>query len=396
MSLSLIRNSRVFFTTNLTATGAVAASGFTATNTFEIQVLDGFSFSQNTTSETVTLSEAGATPLRGQRSFNTALEPVDWSFSTYMRPAGREGATVTGGADADDVVGCEEEVLWNAMASNIAIGTAGAAWVRTAGITPVSTLSFTNSNKNQLQAFGLVIVFDNLAYAIDNCAIESASIDFAIDAIATIAWTGRGTNMRQLAAVTLADNTGAGTVALSGGLTGTGTRRNTTAGYLANKLSTLTIASTAFGGQSVVTYANIAITGGNLTINNNLTYLTPANLGVVNTPITYFTGTRAITGSVTAYLRAGAGTSSALLSDILSRISIDDENQYDVNLAIGGSAATTRVDVKLPRTMLSIPTIQSEQVISTTINLMPQGGTGTTFDITQDNELTIEYRAPAP
>ena len=79
MSFNLIRNSRVFFTTNVNAeTGVVAASGFLPANTREIQVLDGFSFSQNTTAETVTLNEAGAAPVRGQRSFNTALEPVDF------------------------------------------------------------------------------------------------------------------------------------------------------------------------------------------------------------------------------------------------------------------------------------------------------------------------------
>jgi len=41
-------------------------------------------FSQNTSVDTVTLNEAGAAPVRGQRSFNTALEPVDFSFSTYI------------------------------------------------------------------------------------------------------------------------------------------------------------------------------------------------------------------------------------------------------------------------------------------------------------------------
>ena len=105
MSFNLIRNSRVFFTTNVNAeTGVVNTTGFLPTNTREIQVLDGFSFSQNTTSETVTLNEAGALPVRGQRSFNTALEPVDFSFSTYMRPADG-GVNIT----------AEESVLWNSL-----------------------------------------------------------------------------------------------------------------------------------------------------------------------------------------------------------------------------------------------------------------------------------------
>ena len=78
MAVNLLRNTKVFFTTNLDSDFKVRDTGtaFTAENTFEIQVLDGFSFSQNTTTETVELNEAGATPNRGQRAFNTALDPV--------------------------------------------------------------------------------------------------------------------------------------------------------------------------------------------------------------------------------------------------------------------------------------------------------------------------------
>jgi hypothetical protein len=114
MSLNLVRNSRVFFTTNIsTATGAVITTGALATNTFELQVLDGFSFSQTTNSETVSISEAGSTPNRGSRSFNTSLAPVDFSFTTYIRPS-KPASTVV----------AEEQVLWNALLGNSAIGTA--------------------------------------------------------------------------------------------------------------------------------------------------------------------------------------------------------------------------------------------------------------------------------
>ena len=60
-TFNLIRNSRVFFTTNVAAgTGVVAASGFTAANSQELQVLDGFTFSQATNADTITIAEAGA------------------------------------------------------------------------------------------------------------------------------------------------------------------------------------------------------------------------------------------------------------------------------------------------------------------------------------------------
>ena len=62
-----------------------------ATDTlYEIPVLDGFSFSQATNTSEITLNEAadGSTlnSKRGRMMFNDSLAPVEWSFSTYMRP----------------------------------------------------------------------------------------------------------------------------------------------------------------------------------------------------------------------------------------------------------------------------------------------------------------------
>lgn len=394
MALNLIRNSRVFFTTNLDTSNRVAATGFTATNTFEIQVQDGFSFSQNTGTETVTLNEAGATPIRGQRSFNTSLEPVDWNFATYIRPKFEEGTVINVAADADDYIACEESVLWNAMAGTTDIGGAGAGWTATPGLTPVSKVAFDKSNAHQLQAFGLIIVFEAVAYAIDNCAVDSATIDFGLDAIASVTWAGKGTSMRQLASVTIAAPS-AGTVALSGGLSGVAKYKDTDAKYIANKLSTMSIAALAFGGLTAKTYT-VAITGGSITINNSLTYLTPANLGVVNQPITYFTGSRAISATVTAYLKTGTNESAQLLSDLLTASSSSTENKFAVTVDLGGSNNANRMSLSMPTTMLTIPTITSEQVISTSITLNPQGAAvGGAYDIEAKNELEVSYYAAA-
>ena len=413
MALNLLRNSRVFFTTNLDSSGKVDTTAvMTASTTREIQVLDGFSFSQNTGQETVTTNEAGIAPIRGQRSFNTSLEPVDWSFTTYIRPVIGEGATVTTGIDADDVVDCEESVLWGAMSS-----VTGNGWTQTTGTVtgspasysakPFSTVAFTNSNAHQLQPFGLIIVFDDVTYVIDNCAIDSATIDFGIDAIAAIQWAGKGTEMRQLAnTVIIGTATGTpATVALTGGITGAGAvakAKDTNARFIANKLSTMTLASSTFGGLTATSYT-IALTGGNLTISNNLTYLTPANLGVVNRPITYFTGTRSVTSNVTAYLKTGTTGSPALaqgaglLKDLLAASSSSTENKFAVVVSMGGASNDTRVDLSMPTVQLTIPSITSEQIISTSITMTAQGSStglaGGTYDLEKTNELSLKYYA---
>jgi hypothetical protein len=372
MSFNLIRNSRVFFTTNVNAeTGVVADTGFLPANTREIQVLDGFSFSQNTTAETVTLNEGGSAPVRGQRSFNTALEPVDFSMSTYIRPADG-GANIT----------AEEGVLWNALLGTVAVGSAGAAWTES---TTSATVVATNSNSHQLQKFGLIIVIDGVSYIIDNCALDSATIDFGLDAIAMIAWAGKGAILRQVAGLTATTGT---TVTFGNGITGTAKGKNTTAPFIANKLSTLSITKEIDGtGQAF----NVALTGGSLTIANNLTYLTPANLGVVNRPFTYFTGTRAISGSINAYLRAGATNTAGLLSDMLAGSTTDVDPAFAIEINIGGAANATRVAFDMPATVLTIPTVATEQVISTTINFTAQGSATGAFDIGAANELEVRY-----
>ena len=391
MAVNLIRNSRVFFTTNVDSQGRVkagalkdSASPFTTSNTFEIQVLEGMSFSQNTTTDTITLNEAGATPARGQRSFNTALEPLDFSFSTYLRPY-NDGTNIT----------AEEGYLWNAFGGVAAIGQANAAWTNGTSPDP-AILTVTNSNKHQLQAFGLIVVFDDLAYVLDNCALDTATIDFGIDAIAAVQWAGKGSIIRQLTITAGAPSSGEVTfggsdVTTSPDVADKAKAKNPSAKYITNKLTTLQVndAINDFTGSD---YA-VPITGGSITLSNNLTYLTPANLGVVNLPITYFTGTRAVSGSLTAYLRSGSGNTGGILSGLLANAATEINPSYALNVQMGGGTNSTRVDLKIPAAMLQIPTVNTEQVISTTMTFNAQGWTGTEFNIDSSNEISIEYYA---
>lgn len=486
-TFNLVRNSRLFFTTNVAAgTGIIAGSGFTTANTQEIQVLDGFTFSQASNADTVNISEAGSTPTRGQRSFNTSLANVEFSFSTYIRPR------------LQTTVKAEEAILWNALLADKAIGTAAAftaTGITTAsvavdaagiltipgtamtvtgltvgkvyvlkGVTGIGAYQFNSpvkiltasatsitaqylvkptnavvtanwstavnmveyawnefpaqstdttspqysgagtvystvvsglSNKNQLQTFGMVVKVDGVTYAIDNCAMDQAVIDFGLDGIAMVAWSGKGTALRQLGTALAIDDTTPATPVFSGGLTGTATGKVTTANYITNKLSTISLSKNIGGGGTAYT---LALTGGSVTIANNITYVTPANLGVVNVPIGYYTGTRAISGSVTAYLRTGSTNSAGLLSDLLaaSSTAAGVEPKFGMNIAIGGSTAGTRVEVVMPGSFLQIPTIDAQAVMSTTINFTAQGsdavqGAAAGFDIENTNDIQLNY-----
>lgn len=372
MSVNLIRNSKVYFTTNLDTNRQVNATGFTAANTWRIEVMNGFSFSQNTTTETVTLNEAGAAPVRGQRSFNIALDPVEFSMSTYLCPAYIE-------AGATDTITAAEKVLWNAFMGSGALGSG--AWVETAGASGGTTVaSFTGSNSHQLQAFGLVIILDNVVYFIDNCALDTVTIDFGLDAIAMANWTGRGTRLRQSETIpTLVAGTNF-------------TDKPASSRFIANKLSTTTVKK-GIGGTG--TTFTVPLTGGSLTMSNNLTYLVPEVLGVVNTPVTYFTGTRSITGEMVAYLRASGAQSltAELQADILATSATAQQTEFQVKVEIGGITSSHRVELNMPACMLQVPNVATDQVVTTTIGFTAQGSTGSAYDITAANEATISYFA---
>jgi hypothetical protein len=521
MSVNLLRNSKVYFTTNVDTAapniGKINTTGFNSSipNCWEIQVLDDLSFNQTTAVETIAVNETGAAPIRGQRTFNTALNPVDFNFTTYMRPYQTDGGgallaltvTLVGGANAGTmvadntnltnysleyglntritvaapvggraailypvfgtdsslanynklvgfkiadggkgygtgpvtltisvfdpdsgaestesftitstttastvtVVDAEESVLWNAMFSRHPIGTAptagqkasGAAWTKGSGSNP-AVCQLVESASHQLQRFGIIVVFDQNVFLLDDCSLNTATIDFGIDAIASIQWSGQARTIRRLAAPTDAGNTWSGT------LTGSYVPKVTTAPFIANKLSTVSLVSKIGNYGSAPNWAGAAdgtgktyqmpLTGGSITLTNNITYLTPAYMGAINQPITYFTGSRSVTGSLTAYLRTGTGSgtnnySANLFSDLIAQVNTDSDPEFYLQVEIGGASNNVKVELAMPGAVLTIPTINAESVITTTVNFTAQGNDSGKFDILQDNEIMVKYFA---
>jgi hypothetical protein len=492
MAYNLSRNSRVFVTTNINvATGAVNTTGLTTLNTWEIQVMDGFKFTQDTATTKIEIKEAGSTPIRGGRSFNTALNPVDISFSTYVRPkATATTATVT----------AEEKVLWNALLGLVAIeGTTNGSGVTQtvstctatattvtrastsspqitiAGITILPTLSAgqivnvegltgteswkfnkplrvtsytantligeyltpppltgtsvtsvavssnvkfsqsawytqktetgvagcavvssAHSNKNQLQKIGFIFNVDNSWYTVDDAAMDQVQLDFGLDAIATLAWSAKGTKLNNITTPV----TVTGSTALTGGLTGSVVGKDTTAGYITNKLSTVTLRSSLGGVGSAATAYNIVLTGGSFTIANGITYVTPSNLGAVNIPIGYFTGSRAISGTMNAYLRTGTGEAADLLNSMLTNIATAAETKYSLQIEVGGSTNGTRIELEMPGVVIGVPSVDIADVISTAITFNAQGtekdligytDENQTYDLENTNDLMVRY-----
>jgi hypothetical protein len=519
MALNLSRNTRLFITDVAELiSGNTILSGFDSTkllntNTVEIPILDGYSFSQNTQTQDITLNEAGPTPVRGQKVFNSALDPVDFSISTYIRPDVKNSK--------DNAI---EMPLWLAMAAGD--GTAGDTFANVLTSTDVTntttylaensgaTVAFGNSNKHQLKKFALLFLVDNSVYVVGNAQIISAEVDFSIDGIAMINWTGQGTYLQNITDIVSPS-------VLSSANDGTSyTGYNINAPFIANKLTNLTViepklsyhvieiagidgagtsgtidfytkdmtisgatkssviqvvvagtsnadatasainAATGlvaefsgttvyvrpdspgvalsvdsdtytnlgtsvtlgqFGTSQAFTYTattgstldaeartttttyspdtagdtftegkryNLPITGGSLTIDNGVTFLTPEELGVINRPFTSFTGTRAINGTLTAYLRTGDGSqTAALLKDMSSDHGLSIvTHTFDVTVDVGAAGSGEHVAFNMPYCHLSIPSVNVEDVVSVSIEFSALGSELETTD-----ELSVTY-----
>jgi len=373
MALSLSRNATVILSYQASTATAWDGAGRepSEANTFEIPVLDGFSFSQATGTQNVTLNEAGTSPKRGQAIFNTSIEPVDWSFTTYMRPRIDDLST--------DLHGMTEKILWNALVSSTKTDNVG-----TGGITSTAstcTVDLEESNKNQLLKLTGWFVFSDssINYRLKNMCVNSASMDFDVDGIAQITWSGYAEavdSVAQNATPETADHATDG-YALA----------PATADFILNRLSTVTLTSSISGSSKIYTFA---LTGGNVTIDNGISYVTPESLGRINVPIGHQTGTRAVSGNFTAYLDTAALSTKVMYEDILADINAADPdtitNVFAIALSIGGASAP-KVLFTCPKAHLELPTLDTADVMGVTVTWTAlEDGFGTGND-----EATIAY-----
>jgi hypothetical protein len=502
MAINLSRNTKMYISTATLATANQPVIGdFDNTNTYEVPVLDGYSFSQDVETQNITLNEASCTPSRGQKVYNTALNPVEVSFPTYMKPYKPAGA----GTNA------VEQILWEAFVGNDSLGTNAVPGTTTNPL----LIDFAKSNTHELGKIHIIFVLDNTAYVVNDVGVNQVDIDFAIDQIASLSWTGQGARITEVPEIadsaqwvantdyvpeaegqtpefiknklsqvevwadTNQDFDGYQVVNYGGALVGAdtitipdatyefnisvdgGTEETVSVTTLGTTTVTalLTLVNTALDGTTdtnkatatIDAYGNlmiqsddtgsagaastsislnetgvtagsglftnlgtynanvtfigimtaidglaagqqylVPITGGTMTLNNNVTYLTPEELGKVNVPIAGgFTGTREFGGSLTAYLNTGANRTGGLLTDLTSASALANAtNRFYINISIGGCGTTPRVDIEVPQAQLTIPTVNVEDVLSTEI-----GFTAIATDLNLADELTVKYYA---
>ena len=371
-------------------------------NTFKIGVLDGYSFSQANESTDVTISEAGSAPNRGSKRFNDSLAPAEWSFQTYARPF-KHGSASFRAADTMDYA---ENILWAALSGQTmttADKDTNSGATTNSGITYTAStadVDFLASDAHELLKLQIYFALENTTYRLNECQVNQVEIDFSIDGIATLSWSGNATSIDQLTdsqAGAIEDPSKANEFTVSG----SGKASITTsvekfnfvdvsgtndADYLRNKLSSLTLANAvqgggaSAGGLDAVAAYDISIIGGSITVANNITYLTPETLGIVDQPIGSFTGTRQVSGTLNCYLDTKSNGSNELLKNLSAATNLVT-NSFNMSLFMGGgSSATPVIEFDIPKAHIQIPVIEVADVISTNIEFMALGSNLSTGD----------------
>jgi len=413
---------------------------------WEVPVLDGFSFSQATNSSEITLAEmesSAGVSRRGRRAFNDSLAPGEWSFSTYVRPFKAAGGTTYSAANAgraDDAtqVHAVEELLWALMAgaknysgSDFDFDDAGSGPVAVnTPATNSASFSFAASNSSTLGTANVYFVLGDAnrkVMKLKDVTVNEASLDFDIDGIATIGWSGSSSEVVDFTGSTHQDNSlpihtdttaDGGTMAIGDVWldSNDGSRlyvmTNVTNGneaatpyinegttdtdnFIRNRLTQLTITPTSQdpdsdGTDELQASYSVTLTGGNITVSNNISYITPEELGIVNVPIGHVTGTRAVSGSFTCYLTEDTGTvnASADFFNDLRSITNVVTNSFALTFKIGGATGTPRLEVSMPTCHIEVPTHSIEDVISLESNFMALPST-----IDEKNEISLTYHA---
>jgi len=363
--------------------------GVSSGDVYYVPVLDGFSFSQATNATEVTLNEMATTAgvsRRARQMFTDSYAPAEWSFQTYIRPFASAGGTrgTAGHSSATDgehhVV---EEALWNALVAQDEPGHASDGWVYTS--TTKGSLVGTNSNKVALNTMDIEIEMGSgksnpTRYKLENAVVNEVTIDFDIDGIATASWSGFASIIEEVSSMSTA-------------VINEGTAAADTNNFIRNRLTDLAITAadtTTFPGASSNGVYTTTLTGGSITISNNMTYLTPETLGLINQPLGHVTGTRSISGNFTCYLNTpSSGASSADLFEDLIEATTKITNSFDLAFGVGGSTNTPRMVINVDKAHLEVPTHSIDDIVSLEVNFH-----GLPSSVDAVDEFTIDFVGP--
>ena len=419
-ALNLQRNSEVFFST-IDLAGGAAATAMTHNNTWKVEVLAGFALTSSSATTDITSLESGTAPDRSQQRFNTAVNPVDWNFQTYLRPTGCElftGVTSTNArsSSSGNVMPVADWFMWQSLitstkpasGADLRSGWETGGKLQSKTVAAAAGKAATSTNFSTAAENHIYFKLDNVIYQVGNATVNQATVDAGIEEVATTTWAGFGTDLKELtgasrdkaisvfggtlnSGATATANSNASVVDTTSvaqsyhpyGTMNVATTIGTNA-FIKNRLSSIEFHHKASASASDEKFT-FPVTALSFDYNNNITYLTPEELSTLNTPIGQFTGTRAVSGSATMYLRTGDLESAGFLRNISQDARTSSAQTSNANLIIGGTTAPY-VAFQMDAVQFDFPALATEDVISMSVNFVAQETTANRGD---GGEVTI-------
>lgn len=341
MSYYFKRNINIYISkgTNITAN---------ASNTVQLNVVN-FSYNTRTRSDRASRETIDPNQIRTNKPFIAAVSPVEFTLTTYINPV------------VDTNVTSPEEYLWvSLLGQDSSLSSSPTS----------STIDFADGNVPELQNLTLWFSEPNQSegsYRLDNAIVDSATINFDINGLAEIQWKGRALNIVE-------DNSPPAA-----------TDRTSVVNYIKNKISTISLTTNS------VAY-NLALTGGSVTIDNNVTFYGRVRLGETTLPVGHYTGNRSISGSLDFYMRAGTNTSVSLFNELLTNASNNNyESTHLGNIIVNiGGISFPNVSISIPEALLSVPTRDYSQVLSLNLPYEAQESPGNYCSVTYNAFLFVE------
>lgn len=411
--LNLQRNTKVFYSIKDLSLSATTAADLTPQNTWRVEVLAGYALSADSAVQDITSLESGLDPDRSVQRFNTARNPVEWNFQTYLRPTGAEqNSGSTGVAQTGNTKPVADWYLWQALVSNTkpasSNGGEQSVWaydsttdsgkLASANTAATANTHSTRSNFAIAQENHMYFKLDNLVYQVKKAIVNTGEIDASVDGIATTTWSGFGTEMVEL--------TGAArdkAIAVFGGVGNDGSTvtpnasismdatsshhpyatmnvngSTYTVDFIKNRLSSISISHQGSAAETANIYS-FPVTGLSFSYSNDVTYLTPEELAALNTPIGQFTGSRTVTGSFTAYLRSASesstrANSAQFLNKVVNDSRVSHASTSSANIQIGGGTAPF-FHINMPAVQFNFPVHQIDDVLGISVDFLAQEGT---------------------
>lgn len=296
MAILLKRDAKVFC--------SLVESGWTIGNTVRLNVLDDFSFSQTTSSDSAFRSTIGPTGDRGALSFVQETLPADFSFTTYM-------STFSGALSS--------ALLWQALTNKSDVS---------------ATIDFTESNVASLPTIFVYFEYANKVYKLGNAVMDTAAIDMNLDGIPKVTWSGSAkTLVSSSAPTTFLDEFGQIPETLG-------------------KLTTVDIV------RDSISYT-LALTNFDITLANNIQWVSRARIGKHTLPTVYEPGIREVYGNMQFYLKTGVNTSGTLADNILTDNTTGAVDKYSTaTISLG-----TDINLVMPKVLLENTNIAADEVV---------------------------------